>query len=546
METPKTIYFFFGFLLFLLVCSCRRSSDWLQSVDEKSTLTHARSVRPGTLLNAIFRDTLSQGDEGLLPFASTDTSFDFTGRASHGNVTYSPNLLMPPNVASVIAFTFEGGSTYPTASFYTANNNMPSQLYEMGVDGGNIFIHEGGGNYTYHGPLGNALLALERTVNNHVLYTKYTNGFRAVIYDMGLMNDTTAGLFPRFNFLEGGAKLKYLQYINAVIVDNSGNPIAPAFSFEDYIDNAYYATNALNAIGQACQNGDAVITIPDSKGSMDIEYVGDTTPTLGIPQYLNGSIVITNQSDAVYLSDEVAYNSPVSTSGLYNFPEEVTMVFRKMPGTDWEAISTTNDYYIAFGGGALRVTSPSIFLSGSLSDIYFKVAVLHIRFYQNAGVDAADVWLNGTSLGTVSNPAGMYRSKNRSISVHTNASDHDLIAKFYKSGTISNRTDYLQQLNTYFNADQGPAANQPYASGITKSKTGNQYTAHYVYNGVNAENTSAVQYQWYELINNGAFTHVPLGTTKTIIYTGANSIRPTIKVFDNLGNSWRYVNGLYD
>ena len=539
-STTTNTYCYALLLLILIFSSCKRSAELMSDGP-----THPRSVVPGTLPNFVFRDTLNQG-EGILPFVATDTAFDFTGRVSHGNIAYSPNLMMPPNVASVIAFTFEGGSTYPTATFDTVNNNIPTQLYEMGVDNGVIFIHEGGGNYTTHGPLGNSLLALERTAANRVLYTKYTNGVRTVIHDMGVMSDTSKGLYPRFSFLEGGPKLKYLQYFNAVVVDNAGNPLMPAFNFEDYIDNAYYATNALNHLGQPCQNGDAVITVPDSKGSMDITYVGDTMPTLGIPKYFNGSIAITNQSDAVYLSPDVDYNSPISTNGLYNLPEEVTMVFRKMPGTDWEAISTTNDYYIGFGGGSLRVTAPSGFLSGSLPDIYYKVSVLHVRFYKNGSIDAADVWLNGDSLGTVTNTGGMYRSKSRSISVHTNASDHDLIAKFYKSGTITNRTAYLQQLNTYFHASQGPATNQPYASSVTKSQSGNQYTAHYVYNGVHPENTSAVQYQWYELINNGAFTHVPLGTTKTITYTGSNSIRPTVKVYDSLGNSWRYVNGLFD
>ncbi|MCH5715590.1 hypothetical protein [Niabella hibiscisoli] len=521
-----------------------------QSEKDSSSETNPSVVKPEpekiTLLpNAAYRDTLPQG-EGTLPFVATNNTFDFTGRIFNATSAYSPNLLMPPGIASVIAFTLEGGSKRPTASLAATNNNALSQLYEMGVEGGNIFVNTGGGNYTYHGPLGTSLLAFERTTGNSILYTKYTDGVRTVLYDMGRMSDTSAKLYPRFSSLEGGTKLKYLQSINTVVVNDAGNPLSQIFTFESYIDNAYYAANALNAGGQKCKNGDAVITIPDSKGNVSIKYNGASAPTLGIPKYLNGSIAVTNQSDAVYLSSEVAYNSSVSTTGLYNLPEEVTMVFRKMPGTDWEAISTTADYYIGFGGGALRVMSPAVFLPGTLPDINFKVAILHVRFYKSGSADAADVWLNGISLGTVTTSSGMYRSKNRSISVHTNASDHDLIAKFYKSGTISDRADYLKQLNTYFNANEGPLANQPYASNVTKSKSGNQYTANYVYNGLKPENASAVQYQWYELINNGAFTHVPLGTTKTITYTGPNAIRPTIKVVDSLGNSWRYVNGLYE
>lgn len=534
-------------LVVLMVCACKRDEDSqkMNSGSNQSAGNNTNQVNRTLIPNATYRDTLPQG-EGVLPFIAGNHAFDFSGRIFNKSSAYSPNLLMPPSVASVVAFTFEGGGSRPTASLYTSNNNIPSLLYEMGVEGGNVFISKGGGNYTYFGPLGTSLLAFERTANNHILYTRYTDGVRTVLYDMDAMSDTSAGLYPRFSFLEGGAKLKYLQSINTIPVNDAGNPLSQTFSFESYIDNAYYATNALNSRGLRCQDGDAVMAIPDSKGSMNIKYTGTNNPTLGIPKYLNGSIVITNQSDAVYLSDEVAYNSSVSTIGLYNLPEEVTMVFRKMPGTDWEAISTTNDYYIAFGGGALRVMGPAVFLPGPLPDMNFKVSILHVRFYKNAGADAADVWLNGASLGTVTNAAGMYRSKNRSISVHTNASDHDLLAKFYKSGTISNRADYFKQLNTYFNANPGPVANQPYASNITKSKNGNQYTANYVYNGLKPENSSAVQYQWYELINNGAFTHIPLGTTKTISYTGSNSIRPTVKVFDSLGNSWRYVNGLYD
>ncbi len=544
----KTIvYLYLLFFAVLVAQACKREDDpsKINSSGNKPGGNNIDPVNRTLLPNAVYRDSLPQG-EGALPFVATNNSFDFTGRVYNGSSAYAPNLMMPPGVSSLVAFTFEGGTSRPTASFYTINNNLPAQLYEIGVDAGNIFISKGNGVYSYHGPLGTSLLALERTAANHILYTRYADGVRTVLSDMGVMADTSAALYPRFNFLEGGTKLKYLQSINTVVVNNAGYPLSQRFSFESYIDNAYYATKALNARGQLCQNGDAVMAIPDSKGNMDIKYAGTSTPTLGIPKYLNGSIAITNQSNAVYLSGEVAYNSPVSSGGLYNIPEEVTMVFRKMPGTDWEAIATTNDYYVGFGGGALRVTSPSVFLPGVLPDIYFKVAILHVRFYKNNGVDAADVWLNGTSLGTVTNPSGMYRSRNRSISVHTNASDHDLIAKFYKSGTISDRADYLKQLNIYFNANEGPAANQPYASNVTRSKSGNQYTAHYTYNGLKPENASAVQYQWYELVNNGAFTHVPLGTTKTITYTGPNAIRPAVKVTDSLGNSWRYVNGLYE
>lgn len=308
---------------------------------------------------------------------------------------------------------------------------------------------------------------------------------------------------------------------------------APAYDFEKYVTNAYYLTNALNQDGQPCVNGDAIYSVPDSVGDSDISYAGDPAPTLGIPKYNNGAMVVVNQPFAPYTSTTL--DDP------YALPEEMTIVFRKLPGTGWEAISATEDYYVAFDGETnMRIGNASTALTNQYYPQLYAVTIIHILW--EPGGTAAKVWINGVYREEVI--GSMTDSHNRSLSVHSNASDIDLIAKFYTHGQLSDsdRADYLTQQNSYFNVGSLPGL--PYASNVGHTKSGFNYTAHYTYNGALPEDVSKVKYQWWEKDGSGGgFVYTPRSTQKNTSYTGSNDFRVTVQVFDTEGNTWHPVNG---
>lgn len=303
-----------------------------------------------------------------------------------------------------------------------------------------------------------------------------------------------------------------------------------------YNTNAFYADAANVVGGGALVDGAIISGFPDALTDKVIPYAGQTTPSRGRPKYFEGTIPFYNEKEVYFYGYDSGQGWPAYTN-----PQEMTLVFRKMPGQDFEAMSIDN--YIGEAGGQLRVGDQFGTIGANTASTSFEITIIHVRITASGSNRIWTVWKNGTQIGsyTCTSSRGSY-----AINVHTNAADHDFIAKFYKQGVMSDsdRTAYLEKLNTYFGA--GSLPNKPYASnvGCTRSGSGNNtYTASYSYNGVNPQNVSAVEYQWYELINEGGFTQVKLaGTTQSIFYNGANAIRPEVKVTDNQGNTWRFVN----
>lgn len=346
-------------------------------------------------------------------------------------------------------------------------------------------------------------------------------------------------------------KQTIVQNRNATTPLTPTRPTTPTYTydFEKYVNDAFYAVDAKDSNGIACVNGSYPYMIPDRIGTFNLKYTGVYSPgTLGRPVWMDGTIWFPNQSNAQYESSQVAYSSSVSTGGLFNLPEEYTIVFRKMPGTDWERISgPPGDYYLGFGGGNIRVLESNTYLTANVVPAEFQIGYLHVLIEGSTGNYTGTVWENGVLVQSIETTNQAWLRNKCSLSTNTNATDHDWIAKFYKNGkmTDSEREDYFTQLNSYFNVGQLPS--KPYASDIYKTQSGTSYTAHYIYNGSNAEDTTKTQYLWYEVTsdNGGALIHTVIGNTKTITYTGSNQIRATVEVCDIDGNTWRYVNGVY-
>lgn len=315
----------------------------------------------------------------------------------------------------------------------------------------------------------------------------------------------------------------------------------PTSTLYSFVDNIFYAVDAKDANGLSCVNGSIPQTISDRKGGMNLTFAGDANPSLGRDIWMDGSIWFQNHSQGHFES--------VSNPTLFPLPEEFTIVFRKMPGTDWERISGPGgDYYLGFGGGHIRVINQDNYLSTPSVPKDFEIGYIHVLLEGSTGNYSANVWKNGQLIETTSSTTSWLRNK-CSLSTDTNASDHDWIAKFYKKGkmTDADRATYFSLLSNEFTIGQMPS--KPYASNVNKVYSGSTLTAAYTYNGINAEDTTKTEYKWYELgfggTSGGYLIHNLIGTTKSITYSGSNQTRVCVKVYDTNNNSWRFVNGVY-
>lgn len=323
--------------------------------------------------------------------------------------------------------------------------------------------------------------------------------------------------------------------------DPEPEPDVEKAAINNLVDVAYWADEGRNASDQLASEGDVIQSIPDAKGNHNVIYNGDLNPDLGRPVKIGKGIDWYNQSET-YFSKTVSQRS---------LPEEVTIVFRHMPGQGWENIQGVfGAIYFGFGGGkdvpetgggrGVRVLDSNIWVDQTVPLVYLEVSTLHmlVETYNVTGTKAT-VWYNGVLLGEVTSNTS-YRRTSFGIGSFTNCVEHIFFGAFHKFSkfTDQQRIDYLDMVHSFFG--QGSLPDKPYASNVQHSINENNHTCNYTYNGVNPENSAAAQYRWYER-SGSAFQYTLIGTTKTVVYSESNTLVCSVKVQDNQGNSWRYV-----
>lgn len=291
--------------------------------------------------------------------------------------------------------------------------------------------------------------------------------------------------------------------------------------------NAYYTSS--NAITDAAG---VVTRLKAVKGS-DLPYVGLLAPTIARPYLANGELVFTNQPNANFKLLTRQNNNP------FALPEEVTIVFRKLPGTAWEAImSGWGNPYIGFSGDNIRAGNAESYLKTPAFPALFQLSYIHVKYE----VDGATVWLNGRHLGKIPT-TNIYRRLGYGVGIETNSTDFNWLASMFIERSMSDqeRAEYFKAIEATYKIGSMPTL--PYASDIKVVSSGGRMTASYKYNGVAAEDKSKVQYQWWQLSPD-------LGTQKLISTAGSipatRGVKVCVKVTDAKGQSWMYVSGTYN
>lgn len=291
--------------------------------------------------------------------------------------------------------------------------------------------------------------------------------------------------------------------------------------------NAYYTSSnvELNAAG-------AVTKIKGIKGP-DLPYIGLLNPTLGRPWINNGELVFTNQPLANFKVQVKDNDKP------FPLPEEFTIVFRKMPGTEWEAlVSGWGNYYIGFSGDNIRAGNSGNYLKTPAFPTYFMLSYLHCRF----DTDGVSMWLNGKSIGkALSND--VYKRMAYGVGIETNSTDFNWLATMYIERGLNDqeRADYFKAIESTYKIGTMPA--WPYASEVKALRQGNNLVASYKFNGANPEDKSKVQYQWWKL-SPDLGTQKMISTAASIPYQ--TGVKLTVKVTDNKGHSWMFISGQYN
>ncbi|WP_346237777.1 hypothetical protein ABDK00_001705 [Niabella insulamsoli] len=311
----------------------------------------------------------------------------------------------------------------------------------------------------------------------------------------------------------------------------------------DAVDVAYFFDDALNGAGQPATEGEVVATIAAAKGGVNLPYTGIPAPQLGLPTKLGKGVEFLNHSECYF-----AAPLPGTTQGSPKaLPEEFTLVFRHMPGQGWEAIqSLPGSFYIGFGGTSqFRGIDSTIWFPGNPALQYLQVSVIHclVEAYSGTGVQIR-LWYNGQDIGTVSaatvSPGITTRRYMLTAGIYTHVTEHIMLGIFHRFSkfTDAERTAYLNEINGYFGLGDMPT--KPYAANVGFTSSGSTRTATYNYVGSNPENTAAVDIKWFAR-SGSPFNYEPIGTGKVITYSGGGTIIPMIKVFDNQGNSWRWM-----
>ncbi|WP_346238407.1 hypothetical protein ABDK00_008845 [Niabella insulamsoli] len=310
--------------------------------------------------------------------------------------------------------------------------------------------------------------------------------------------------------------------------DTSGSSVL------DYVD-AYYTAE------KAGTDSEGRVTFLKAVKGKDMPYVGLPKPTLMKPYLAHGEVVFTNQPNANYKLLVRDNQNP------FPLPEEQTIVFRKMPGTDWEAIiSGWGNYYLGFGAvGDIRAMRSDAYIKQKVPLHYFELAFLHVRFEDaGGGAGRAKIWLNGKYYGEA---ASVDRSWSRrlgyGVGIETNSTDFNWLASMFieRGLTEKEREAYFQAIKKKYKIGSRP--DLPYASQITLVDKAGKLAVSYKYNGKLAEDKAKIQYQWWKL--------APDLGNQQLISTAASipkqeGVKACVKVTDIKGNSWMFVSGNYN
>lgn len=291
--------------------------------------------------------------------------------------------------------------------------------------------------------------------------------------------------------------------------------------------DAYYTS-----AGAVTDGSGVVIKIKAVKGS-DMPYVGLTNPTIAKPYLAGGEVVFSNQPNANFKLLTRGNDKP------FSFPEELTIVFRKMPGTDYEAIlSGWGNYYLGFGNDNIRAGNSNGYLQAKAFPKYFELCYLHARYEANG----ITLWLNGKNLGKVST-TDISRRLGYGVGIETNSTDFNWIASMFIEKGLSDeeRLAYFRAVRSNYKIGTMPGS--PYASEVKAVQQSGKLVASYKYNGLNAEDKSKVAYQWWKLAPDLG-KQVVVGTGPSVAFQ--TDVKVTVKVTDVKGNSWMFVSGQYN
>lgn len=338
-------------------------------------------------------------------------------------------------------------------------------------------------------------------------------------------------------FAQNSAPLRSKFNIYKLYLSPTIKVVPKRSSLPDFVD-AYYSAD--NVVSDA--NG-VVSALKPVKGNYDIPYSGIPSPTLQRPYLLNGEVVFKNQPYASFKKQVRDNKNP------YPLPEEMTIVFRKMPGTNYEAlISGWGNYYIGFAEiNKIRAATNSTYFPSSNSLKFYELSFIHVRFEDNGdGTPKAKAWINGTYIGELkSTDKSWPRRMSYGVGIETNATDNNWKATMFIERGLSDeqRSEYFSLIKQTYNIGSMPA--YPYASNINKTIKNGKWVVSYKYNGKNPENVSKVQYRWYKC--DPDLTHQTLiGTGTSVPYDPKVEVKVCVKVTDVNGLSWMYISGTYN
>lgn len=291
--------------------------------------------------------------------------------------------------------------------------------------------------------------------------------------------------------------------------------------------DAYYTSAG------AIADGSGVVTRLKAVKGPDIPYAGLSSPTIARPYLAGGEVVFSNQPNANFKLLTRNNDQP------FSFPEEITIVFRKMPGTEYEALlSGWGNYYLGFSNDNIRAGNASGYLTAKAFPKYFALSYLHARYEANG----IALWLNGKSLGKVGT-TDITRRLGYGVGIETNSTDFNWVASMFIERGLSDeeRAEYFKTVQSNYKIGAMPGL--PYASEVKAVNQSGKLVASYKYNGIHAEAKSKVAYQWWKL-SPDLGKQVVIGTGVSIPYQ--KDVKVTVKVTDVKGNSWMFISGQYN
>lgn len=298
----------------------------------------------------------------------------------------------------------------------------------------------------------------------------------------------------------------------------------------DFVDHYYRSTDVEI-------EGNVVTRLNSVKGGVNVPYVGLDTPTLERPYLNKNEVVFTNQPNANFKQLVRQDGNP------FALPEEITIVFRKMPGTDFEALlSGWGNYYVGFGSTSqLRALNSDTYYSTPISLPYFSLNYLHLR-YEGGATGICRAWLNGEYIGQVTANTWV-RRQGYGVGIETNSTDFNWLASMFieRGMTDTERQGYFSAIEEEFNI--GSILDLPYANNLTVGTSGGNHVANYTYVGSQPQNTELTEYRWYKL-NPNLGSQQLISTSATV--PAQSGVKVCVKVCDNQGRSWMFISSKYN